>query len=90
MLFKAPPRVAKYLEGAEVQPRQAGLFQGVRETLLAKIGADIVSKFLKNEFWTYPDGHAWLRVFKPELDAVDACFGMPVKLRAFGMTSGKH
>ena len=35
-------RMARYLDGLEKKPRQARLLPGLKETLMAKIGADVV------------------------------------------------
>ena len=48
--------MAKYLDGLKRKPHQAHLLPGLRETLMAKIGANIVKEFLKKEYQTYHDG----------------------------------
>ena len=45
--------MARYLDGLKRKPRQAHLFPGLKETLMAKIGANIVGEFLKKEYQTY-------------------------------------
>ena len=48
--------MARYLDGLEKKPRQAHLLPSLKETLMAKIGANIVEEFLKKEYQTYHDG----------------------------------
>ena len=69
--------MARYLDGLKRKPRQAHLSPGLKETLMAKIGANIVGEFLKKEYQTYHDGRG-----RPELDDNDAwwnCLAFPTK-----------
>ena len=74
---RQPKRMAKYLEGLNRKPRQVRLTPGLMTTLLAKIGADVVTEFVKREFQTYKDGRGWLRVSCPELDKDEEWWGRP-------------
>ena len=53
---RSPKRMARYLDGLKRTPRQAHLLPGLKETLMAKIGANIVGEFLKKEYQTYYNG----------------------------------
>ena len=48
--------MARYLDGLEREPRQARLLPGLKETLMVKIGANVVGEFLKKEYQTYYNG----------------------------------
>ena len=42
--------MARYLDGLKRKPRQAHLLPGLKEMLMAKIGANIVGEFLKEKY----------------------------------------
>ena len=48
--------MARYLDGLKRKTHQAHLSPGLKETLMAKIGANIVGEFLKKEYQTYYNG----------------------------------
>ena len=53
---RSPKKMVRYLDGLKRKPRQAHLLPSLKETLMAKIGANIVEEFLKKEYQTYHDG----------------------------------